>query len=141
MHARKPIFPGIIELNFQSGEVIGCNVYLIYSGNEWVLVDIGYEENVDEFLEIIRDMDFPLSQCKGLIATHADVDHVQGLAKLKQALRSPVYAHTNAVTPLESGDKFVTLAEIPAQNLTLDMPAVKIDHVVDDGDVIQVGDI
>ncbi|MCP4192233.1 MAG: MBL fold metallo-hydrolase, partial [Planctomycetaceae bacterium] len=26
MLTRKPIFPGIIELNFQAGEVLGCNV-------------------------------------------------------------------------------------------------------------------
>ena len=58
---RKTIFPGIIELNFQAGEVLGCNVYLVFSDNEWVLVDIGYEETVNDFIEIIRQLDFPLS--------------------------------------------------------------------------------
>ena len=50
---RKPIFPGIIELNFQAGEVLGCNVYLVYDGEEWLLIDIGYEETVEDFVEII----------------------------------------------------------------------------------------
>lgn len=141
MLARKPLFPGIIELNFQAGEVLGCNVYLVYDADEWLLIDIGYEETVDEFIEIIRQIDFPLSRCKTLVATHADVDHIQGLAKAKQVLKTTVTAHPNAVKPLESGDTLLTLAEIAAQNLNLAMPPVKVDHQVNDGDKISVGSL
>ena len=141
MIPRKPIFPGVIELNFQSGEVLGCNLYLVYDKDEWVLIDIGYEETVDDFINIIRELDFPLSRCKTLIATHADVDHIQGLAKAKQALKTSVTAHPNAVEPLRTGDTLKTLAEIEAQNLKLDMPPVEIEHEVNDGDIIQVGDL
>ena len=98
MLTRKPIFPGVIELNFQAGEVLGCNVYLVFDRDEWLLIDIGYEETVDDFVEIIRQLDFPLSRCKTLIATHADVDHIQGLAKAKQILKTSVTAHPNAQT-------------------------------------------
>jgi glyoxylase-like metal-dependent hydrolase (beta-lactamase superfamily II) len=139
MLTRKPIFPGVIELNFQAGEVLGCNVYLLYDADEWLLVDIGYEETVDDFVEIIRQLDFPLSQCKTVVATHADVDHIQGLAKAKQLLKTTATAHPNAVKPLESGDTLLTLAEIEAQNLKLAMPPVAIENKVDDGDTIKVG--
>jgi len=138
---RKPIFPGIIELNFQAGEVLGCNVYLVYDADEWLLVDIGYEESVDDFIEVVRQIDFPLSRCKTLVATHADVDHIQGLAKAKQLLKTTVTAHPNAVKPLESGDTLRTMAEIEAQNLKLAMPPVKIDSQVNDGDTITVGSL
>lgn len=141
MIPRKPIFPGVIELNFQAGEVLGCNLYLIYDQDEWVLVDVGYEETVDDFINIIRELDFPLSRCKTLIATHADVDHIQGLAKAKQALKTTVTAHPNAVEPLQTGDTLKTLAEIEAQNLKLEMPPVEIDHQVNDGDIIKVGSL
>ncbi len=141
MLLRKPLFPGVIELNFQAGEVLGCNVYLIYDGDEWILIDIGYEETVDDFIEIIRQLDFPLSQCKTIVATHADVDHIQGLSKAKQTLRTTITAHPNAVAPLESGDRLKTLAEIEAQNLKLDMPPVQIEVRVNDGDVIEVGNL
>jgi hydroxyacylglutathione hydrolase len=141
MQNRKPIFPGVIELNFQAGEVLGCNVYLVYDAEEWLLIDIGYEETVEDFVEIIRQIDFPLSRCKTLVATHADVDHIQGLAKAKQLLKTTVTAHPNAVKPLESGDTLITLAEIEAQNLKMAMPPVKIDHQVTDGDIITVGSL
>ncbi len=141
MLARKTIFPNIIELNFQAGEVLGCNVYLVFDADEWVLIDIGYEETVDDYVEIIRGLDFPFARCKTLIATHADVDHIQGLAKLKQILKTSVTAHPNAVKPLETGDPLLTLAEIEAQGLKLEMPPVQIEHQVRDGDMIRVGQL
>lgn len=139
MIARKPIFPGVIEMNFQAGELLGCNVYLVFDQNEWMLIDIGFEETVEEIVELVRQMDFPLGKCKMLIGTHADVDHTQGLAKAKQLLKAPVYAHKLAVKPLESGDKLWTFAEIEAQNIHMDMPPVKIDHMLEDGDKIKIG--
>ena len=78
MLQRKPVFPHVIEVNHQLGRVIGCNVYLVYDQDEWALIDIGYLDTVDEIVELIRQLDFPLSQCKMLVATHADVDHIQG---------------------------------------------------------------
>lgn len=139
MLTRKPIFPGIIELNFQAGEVFGCNVYLVFDDDEWVLVDIGYEETVDDFIEIIRQLDFPLSRCKTLIATHADVDHIQGLAKAKQTLKTTVSSHPNGVHALETGDALITMAEITAQGLQMPMPKVTVENQINDGDIIKVG--
>jgi hydroxyacylglutathione hydrolase len=139
MLQRRPVFPGVIEMNHQAGWRIGCNVYLVYDDADWVLVDIGYDENVDEIVEMIRQLDFPLSQCRGLIATHADVDHIQGMARAKAILKAPVLAHPLAVAALESGDRVKTFAEIAAQNVHLDMPPVVVDRTVGDGDVIEVG--
>ncbi|MCH1494572.1 MAG: MBL fold metallo-hydrolase [Rubripirellula sp.] len=141
MLTRKIIYPGLIELNFQAGEVLGCNVYLVFDADEWVLVDIGYEETVEDFIEIIRQLDFPLSRCKTLIATHADVDHIQGLARAKQSLKTSVTCHPNAVKPLENGDTLLTMAEIAAQGLRMPMPSVTVDNQIQDGDLIHVGEI
>ncbi len=141
MLERKPIFPNVIEINYQAGERLGCNVYLVYDSREWLLIDIGYEETVDEIVELIRQLDFPLSNCKTIIATHADVDHIQGLAKVKQILRTTVTGHRLAAEPLATGDRVKTFAEIAAQNIHLEMPPVKIDHFVDEGDVIRVGSL
>jgi glyoxylase-like metal-dependent hydrolase (beta-lactamase superfamily II) len=139
MLSRRPVFPGVIEMNHQAGWRIGCNVYLVYDDRDWILVDIGYEESVEEIVEMIRQLDFPLSQCQGLVATHADVDHIQGLARAKALLKAPVLAHPKAVASLESGDRIKTFAEIAAQNVHLEMPTVKVDRVIADGDTIEVG--
>ena len=120
---RQPLFPHVIELNHQARRRISCSVYLIYDDdNNWALIDIGYEDAVDECLEIIRQLDFPFSKCVTLIASHADVDHIQGFAKAKQILKTTVTGHPLAAKPLETGDKLITYAEIAAQDIHLDMP-------------------
>lgn len=141
MIARKPVFPNVIEMNVQAGQRLGCNVYLVYDGPEWLLIDIGYDETVDEIVELIRQLDFPLSHCKALIATHADVDHIQGLAKINQVLKTKILGHRLAAEPLAKGDKLKTFAEIESQNIHLDMPPVKLDGLIDEGEKLRVGNI
>jgi hydroxyacylglutathione hydrolase len=139
MLERRPLFPGVIEMNHQAGWRIGCNVYLVYDDRDWALIDIGFEENVDEIVELIRQLDFPFSQCRALIATHADVDHIQGLAKARAILKAPVLSHPLAVEPLAKGDRIKTFAEIAAQNVNMPMPPVTVDKTIDDGDVLEIG--
>ncbi len=139
MLQRKPVFPNVIEINYQAGERLGCNVYLIYDGAEWLLIDIGYDETVDEIVELIRQLDFPLSQCKMLIATHADVDHIQGLAKINAVLKTKIVGHELAAEPLASGDRIKTFAEIAAQDIHLEMPPVKLDELIGEGDKLKIG--
>jgi glyoxylase-like metal-dependent hydrolase (beta-lactamase superfamily II) len=139
MLVRKPVFPNIIEVNHQLGHVLGCNVYIIYDGDDWVMIDIGYEESVDEIIELIRELDFPFSQCKMLIASHADVDHIQGLAKAKQILRATVAAHPLTAEPLRNGDRIKSFAQIEAQGIDMAMPPVEVETLISEGDSIQVG--
>ena len=139
MLERKPVFPHVIEMNYQAGARLGCNVYLVYDESEWLLIDVGFDETVDEIVEIIRQLDFPLSNCKTVIATHADVDHIQGLAKVKQLLKTTVTGHQLAADPLATGDPIKTFAQIDAQDIHLEMPPVKLDTLVADGDIIMVG--
>src|SRR6516164_9339602 len=97
MLRRKYLFPHVIEMNYQAGRRLGVNVYLIDGGNEFLLIDVGFLDDVGEIVELIRRMDFKLSTCKLLIATHADVDHVQGAARAKELLKTKVAAHPDAV--------------------------------------------
>lgn len=142
MYERKPVFPHVIEMNYQAGHVFGCNIFLVFDGNEWILIDIGYEESVNEIVELIRQLDFPLSNCKTLVATHADVDHIQGLAKAKQLLRSgTVVSHPLAAETLRKGDKIRTFAEIDAQGIHMEMPPVEVEQLIGEGDILKVGSL
>src|SRR5258707_259444 len=102
MLQRKYLFPHVIEMNYQAGRRLGVNVYLIDGGSEFLLIDIGFEDSVDEIVELIRQMDFSLSSCKMVIATHADVDHIQGLRRAKELLRTKAAAHPNSIEPIQS---------------------------------------
>src|SRR5262245_60723537 len=140
MLPRKYLFPRVIEMNYQAGRRLGVNVYLIDGGSEFLLIDIGYLDNVDDIVELIRKMDFNLSTCKMLIATHADADHSPGAARAREMLRTKIAAHPESVEALESGDGELTFATIKAQNFDLPMPPVKIDIRLNEGDRITVGD-
>src|SRR5262245_48821777 len=139
MLPRKYLFPHVIEMNFQAGRRLGVNVYLIDGGNEFLLIDIGFLETVDEIIDLIRRMDFNLSTCKMIVATHADADHIQGIARAREILRTRVGAHPLTVPPLESGDQIITYASIKAQNFEIPMPRCKVDVQLNEGDQIAVG--
>jgi glyoxylase-like metal-dependent hydrolase (beta-lactamase superfamily II) len=139
MLKRKYLFPHVIEMNYQAGRRLGVNAYLIDGGSEFVLIDIGYLETVDEIIELIRQMDFNLSSCKMLIATHADADHVQGIERGKELLKTKIAAHPLSVEPLESGDEVMTYATIKAQGIEIPMPRCKVDLMLNGGDTIKVG--
>src|SRR5690348_1630010 len=100
MLARKYLFPNVIEMNYQAGRRLGVNVYLIDGGSEFLLIDVGYLDTIDELVELIRQMDFNLSHCKMLIATHADADHIQGIAHAKDLLKTKVASHPASKEPL-----------------------------------------
>src|SRR5712664_3549057 len=102
MLTRKYLFPHVIEMNYQAARRLGVNVYLIDGGSEFLLIDIGYLVTVSDIVDLIRQMDFNLSTCKMVIATHADADHIQGLNKARELLHTKVAAHPESVEPLES---------------------------------------
>ena len=105
-------------------------------------IDIGFEDVVDELIEIIRELDFPLANCRYLIATHADVDHIQGLKKASDLLPNAVtVGHPEAARLLAKGDRITTYAEIAAQDISIDMPKIKIQQKVNEGDVLELGNL
>src|SRR6516165_5048600 len=140
MVPRRYIFPGVIEMNVQARRRLGVNIYLIDGGSEYVLIDIGFLDELTDVLELIRQMDFPLSACKLIIATHADADHTQGIARAREVLKCKVAAHPKSVAPLEEGDELLTYARIDAQNIHIPMPRCKVDMTIDEGQSVTVGD-
>lgn len=140
MLERVYLFPGVIEMNVQARRRLGVNIYLIDGGSEFALIDVGFLDELPEVLELIRRLGFSLSNCKLILATHADADHAQGLARAREVLKCKVAAHPKSVEPLETGDEIMTYARVDAQNIHIPMPPCKIDFTIDEGDVVQVGD-
>lgn len=140
MLARREIFPHVIEMNLQARRRLGCCVYLVFDEGEWMLIDIGYQDTVTEIVDMIRQMDFSLAQCKYLVATHADVDHIQGLKKAKDLLpTAETVGHPETKRLLLQGDRVMTYAEISAQRISIDLPTIKLERTIDEGDILKVG--
>src|SRR3984893_11231949 len=140
MVERHYIFPGVIELNVQARRRLGVNIYLIDGGTEYALIDVGFLDELADVLELIRQMNFSLSACKLIVATHADAAHTQGLARAREILKCKVAAHPKSVVPLEEGDEILTYARIDAQNILIPMPPCKVDSTIEEGDKLEIGD-
>jgi len=142
MLQRRELFPSVIEMNHQARRRLGCCVYLVFDERDWMLIDIGFEDTVTEIVEMIRQLDFPLANCRYLVATHADVDHVQGLHKAKELLPSAeTVGHPAAAKALAVGDRVLTYAEISAQGISIDMPKIQLDRTINEGDSLRVGNL
>ena len=142
MLPRRELFPNVIEMNHQARRRLGCCVYLVGDTKEWLLVDIGYADTTDEIIELIRQMDFPLANCKYLIATHADVDHIQGFKRAKELLpNAESVGHEECLRLLAAGDRVRTYAEVSAQGISIDLPLIKIDRAIGEGEVLSVGEL
>ena len=144
MQPRRDVFPHVLEINNQAGRRLGCAVYVIYedtpAGPEWAMIDVGYEETVPDVIDVIRSVDLPLANCRYLVATHADADHVQGFAAAKTLLpNAEVVGHRRTAEVIAAGDRITSYALIPAQKIDEPMPVVHFDRTVGEGDVLMVG--
>ena len=140
MLARREVFPHVIEMNYQARQRLGCSVYLVHDGGEWMLIDIGFEDTAEEIIDIIRQMDFALADCKYLVATHADVDHIQGMKRAKELLPQAIMVgHPECQKLLAEGDRIVTYAEISAQKISIPLPPIKIEQTINEGDILKIG--
>ncbi len=139
MVERRFVFPGVIEMNVQARRRLGVNIYLLDGGSEYALLDVGFLDELGDVLELVRKMNYSLSACKMILVSHADVDHTQGLARARDVLKCPVYAHPSTVVPLETGDEISTFARIDAQDIKMEMPRCKVDKTINEGDVLTIG--
>jgi len=142
MLPRREVFPHVVEMNYQARQRLGCSVYLVHDAGEWLLIDIGFEDTVEEIIDMIRQMDFSLANCKYLVATHADVDHIQGLKRAKELLPNAItIGHPECRRLLAEGDRIVTYAEIAAQKISIDLPIINLEQTINEGDVLQIGSL
>jgi hydroxyacylglutathione hydrolase len=140
MLPRREVFPHVIEMNYQARQRLGCSVYLVHDEGEWLLIDVGFEDTVESIVEMIRQMDFALANCRYLVATHADVDHIQGLKRAKELLPNAVMVgHPECQQLLAEGNRIVTFAEISAQNISIDLPSIQIEQTINEGDTLKLG--
>ena len=143
MLRRKYLFPHVIEMNYQAGRRLGVNVYLIDGGTAIRPHRRRVPRRaVDDIVELIRQMDFNLSTCKMIVATHADADHIQGLARARRAAqdqgRRPPHERRRRS---RAATRSMTYATIKAQNIDIPMPRCKVDLPLNEGDVLTVGDL
>lgn len=95
------------------------NTYLVISGNEAILIDVG--ENPIEVIEYLKNNDIKL---KSIYATHGHFDHVLGVTEVKKYFKVPLYIHKN--------DEELMKRDERTKN-------IEVDGYIKEGDIIKIG--
>jgi metallo-beta-lactamase class B len=118
---------------------VGTNnlaVFLITTPSGHILMDPGYEQTVPLVKESIGKLGYKYEDIKLLLNTQAHFDHAAGLAQIKQETGAQLAVSAPDAALLEAGGRGDFLF---ADRYTF--PPVKVDRVLEDGDVIELGNV
>jgi metallo-beta-lactamase class B len=114
----------------------GLASYLLISDGQAILLDGTLAENVKAIEDNIKALGFRLDDIKIILSSHAHYDHAAGIAQLKHDTGATFMAMEQDVPALESGTP-----EGDTDYGIVRFPAVKVDKVLHDGDVVALGDL
>ncbi|MBP9084816.1 MAG: subclass B3 metallo-beta-lactamase [Kofleriaceae bacterium] len=116
----------------------GIVALLVTSDQGHILIDGATAEAADSIASNIRTLGFKPTDVKILLSSHEHVDHIGGLASLKQITGAQLLARAEARVSLETGtyDK-----NDPQVGILPPFPAVKVDRLVANGESVTVGSL
>ena len=123
----------IIDNIYFVGETIQEASYLITGSGGHIIVDTGYDETVPVIVENIKKLGFNPEDVSIIIGTHAHSDHVEGHTRMSEMTGATILASEPDVDTIESGGA--------TDFRDGDWRPAKVDRVVQDGEVVRLGDI
>jgi metallo-beta-lactamase class B len=116
----------------------GISAILIARPGGHVLIDGATAQAAPGILANIRRLGFDPRDIRYILTSHEHVDHVGGLAALRQATGARVVARAEARAVLESGR---TAPDDPQAGAIPDFAGVPVDELIGDGGSIRVGGV
>jgi len=93
-------------LGFQLSNTYDCNVYLLDTGDDCVLIDAGAGLDVPRILDLVRADGLDPTKISHLLLTHAHGDHAGGAAALRNHIGSLIVAASaSAAAIIQNGDE------------------------------------
>ena len=123
-----------------------ANPYLVVEAGGLTLIDAGLPGSAGKILRYITEQGHAPSELKRIIITHADLDHIGGLAALKKASRARVYASAIEAEAMANGRasrqlrprSFLRRLLVGLAGRLVRAPIVRADELVQDGQVLPV---
>ena len=116
-----------------------CNIFLVDGGDEMVLIDTGGGFGVPSILENIRKDGLDPKKISKTLITHSHFDHIGGNYDIKTETGTQILCHPADREAIETLNEFSLYSM--AQERGLEFKAAPIDHIIDDGDIVVVGDV
>ncbi len=111
--------------------------YLITSSKGHILINTGLAASADLIKKNVETLGFKVSDIKILTTTQAHYDHTGALASLKKQTGAKMYADASDASVIADGG--ASDYEMSARGVTFE--PVKVDRKLNDGDVIELGDV
>lgn len=126
----------------------GVNVYLVDGAHGLTLIDTGFPGKADAILAALAELGRVPGDLKHVVLTHAHLDHIGSLAALVRASGAQTWIHRLDAPIAERGSGFRPLRPAPSLLMRLlyklmykeglSVEPARIDHRVEDGDVLPV---
>jgi glyoxylase-like metal-dependent hydrolase (beta-lactamase superfamily II) len=125
---------------------IVANPYLLIDPNGLTLIDAGLPGSHKKILRYIKSMGYKPEGLRRILITHADFDHVGGLARLKAATGARIFAHPVEAEAIAAGHSSRPLKPRNAlaklvfglMGSIFKATPVKVDEFLADGQVLPV---
>ncbi len=124
----------MIEIDCFTVGAFQVNTYLVkdVATGACAIIDTGETDELVKRLQALQ----PAPDVQMILLTHAHLDHAGALVSLQQAFDVPTYLPRLEIPLFETLPKQGTWFGAPQMN----RPCGRIDHLVDDGDIIQLGE-
>lgn len=130
------IFPGLYVI---TRTVTNC--YLIESApEELTVIDAGLPGTEKTILKAVADLNYQPEQVKNILLTHADLDHVGGLAKLVNLTGAKVYSGKESVQYIEAGKAAPHIPSLWAGVMNSFQQPAKVDVALADNERVAIAD-
>ncbi len=90
----------ITEGLYRVDGVRGANAYVVETADGLLLVDTGMPGNAERIVAFVRDLGHEPGDVRTIAITHADIDHVASLARLKAMTGAKVAVHADEAPAL-----------------------------------------
>ncbi len=128
----------IVDNIYYVGATVNHSAYLLVSDAGHVLVDATYERLVPNIIQNIKKLGFNPRDIQVIVSNHAHPDHVEGLAEMREYTGATTVASALDAEVIESGGKLDFRVR---QGDPWPWRPATIDRIIEDGEVIEVGDI
>ena len=130
-------FPGHRVIgNLYAVGTYGLSVFLVTSDEGHILINTGLEDSTSLIRDNIESLGFRLEDVKILLQMQAHWDHTAALAVIKEATGAEMWATAADAPVLEDGG-----FSDPHFGGRQSFRPVRVDNIIADGDVIELGDI